>query len=29
MVRADGTHIIVQVDTTFAVTGVQTGAPGW
>jgi hypothetical protein len=28
MVRADGTHIIVQVDKDFAVTAVQTGGPG-
>jgi hypothetical protein len=27
MVRADGTHIIVQVDKSFAVTAVQTGGP--
>jgi hypothetical protein len=28
MVRADGTHIIVQVDAAFAVTAVQEGGPG-
>ena len=28
MVRADGTHIIVQLDASFAVTGVQEGGPG-
>ena len=28
MVRADGTHITVQVDKSFAVTAVQTGGPG-
>jgi hypothetical protein len=28
MVRADGTHIIVQIDKDFAVTAVQTGGPG-
>ena len=28
MVRADGTHITVQVDASFAVTGVQEGGPG-
>jgi hypothetical protein len=28
MVRADGTHIIVQVDAAFAVTNVEVGAPG-
>jgi hypothetical protein len=28
MVRADGTHITVQVDKDFAVTAVQTGGPG-
>ena len=28
MVRADGTHIIVQIGTDFAVTAVQTGGPG-
>ncbi|TQM63016.1 hypothetical protein [Humibacillus xanthopallidus] len=28
MVRADGTHITVQVDASFTVTGVQEGGPG-
>ena len=28
MVRSDGTHVIVQVDASFAVTGVQEGGPG-
>ena len=28
MVRADGTHITVQVDASFAVTAVQEGGPG-
>jgi hypothetical protein len=28
MVRADGTHITVQVDASFAITGVQEGGPG-
>lgn len=28
MVRADGTHITVQVDTSFTVTNVQEGGPG-
>ena len=28
MVRADGTHVTVQVDASFAVTAVQEGGPG-